>query len=665
MGWVVANLWLIPALPLASAAILAVTPRRHRRLAATLSIGAMAIAFVFAAIAFISTLGAHGERIVHNFNWLSLGATSVKLGWVLDPLSAVMLVMVTFVGALIFIYSVGYMAHDPNFTRFFCFLSLFAAAMLGLVMSNSLLGLFICWELVGLASYLLIGFWFHKPSAAAAAKKAFIVTRIGDLGFFLGMVWLYAQTGTLLFYDGGNGCLEASALSKLVARATVGGMAVSTAISLLIFCGAIGKSGQVPLHVWLPDAMEGPTPVSALIHAATMVAAGVFLVARVYPLMDADIESVAGASTALTVVTWVGAITAVFAALIAIAQDDIKRILAYSTVSQLGYMMVGIGVGGYAVGMFHLITHAFFKALLFLGAGSVIHGTAERQDIRELGGLRKYMPLTFATYAIGMMALAGVPLLFSGFWSKDEILFSAWTWQGGRGPFYVALCGALLTAFYMMRQMIYVFYGNYRSQSEHVHESPRVMVVPLIVLAVCTILLSAIGTPFWPWFHQYLTGHHGEFSSGVYVVMLISIAVVALGLGLGWWIYGRKPLRGADPLESDIYYVLRNKFFVDELYDISVVKLNAWTARATRWLDDFVWQGAVMAVSYLVLGLSWFNRLIDEFVVNLGFDKGCGGFRFGARALSFWQNGQVQRYLRFIGLAAAVLIALLIWGWRK
>jgi NADH:ubiquinone oxidoreductase subunit 5 (subunit L)/multisubunit Na+/H+ antiporter MnhA subunit len=264
-----------------------------------------------------------------------------------------------------------------------------------------------------------------------------------------------------------------------------------------------------------------------------------------------------------------------------------------------------------------------------------------------------------------MMALAGVPLLFSGFWSKDEILFSAWTWQGGRGPFYVALCGALLTAFYMMRQMIYVFSGTYRSHSEHVHESPRVMVVPLIVLAVCTILLSLIGTPFWPWFHEYLTGHHGEFSSNVYALMLISIAVVALGLGLGWWIYGRRPLTGADPLESDIYYVLKNKFFVDELYDISVVKLNAWSARATRWLDDFVWQGAVMGVSYLVLGLSWFNRLIDEFVVNLGFDKGCGGLRFGARALSFWQNGQVQRYLRFIGLAAAVLVALLIWGWRK
>ena len=441
-------------------------------------------------------------------------------------------------------------------------------------------------------------------------------------------------------------------------------MALSTVISLLIFCGAMGKSGQVPLHVWLPDAMEGPTPVSALIHAATMVAAGVFLVARTYPLMDADAANVAGYSTALTVVTWVGAITAVFAALVAIAQDDIKRILAYSTVSQLGYMMVGIGVGGYAVGMFHLITHAFFKALLFLGAGSVIHGMHEHQDIREMGGLRKYMPLTFATYAIGMMALAGV-LPLSGFFSKDEILFNAWAWKTSPWPFYLALFGALCTAFYMTRQVIYVFLGNPRSPAEHVHESPRVMVVPLIILAAFTILLSLVGTPFWPVFHQYLTGHHGEMGSGVITVMLISTAIVAFGLGLGWWIYTRRPLTGADPLESDIYYVLKNKLFVDELYDHSVVRLNAWSARAMRWLDEFVWQGAVMAVSYMVLGLAWMNRLIDEFVVNFGFDQGCGGFRLGARALAFWQNGQVQRYLRFIGLAAAVMVALLLWGSRK
>jgi len=317
-------------------------------------------------VAFANALQHSGQgevsRQVFNFRWFQFaeGDNWLKLGWVLDPLTAVMLVMVSFVGLLIFIYSVGYMAHDENFTRFFCFLSLFAAAMLGVVIANNLLLLFICWELVGLTSYLLIGFWYHKPSAAAAAKKAFVTTRIGDLAFLLGIVWLYSQTNTLLFYDGGHGCLEQSALAKLVAQTTSAGMAVSTGIALLIFCGAMGKSGQVPLHVWLPDAMEGPTPVSALIHAATMVAAGVFLVARVYPLMAAHGGGAVVASTALQVVTWVGVITAVFAASIAVAQTDIKRILAYSTVSQLGFMMMGLGAGGVAVGMFPLITHAFF-----------------------------------------------------------------------------------------------------------------------------------------------------------------------------------------------------------------------------------------------------------------------------------------------------------------
>jgi len=422
MSWIAQNLWLIPVLPMVAAGLSALCKRPARRASAALAIGSMAVSFLLSCWAIATTLGRSGHdevfRQVINFDWFVLGETSLKLGWVLDPLTAIMLGMVTFVGLLIFIYSVGYMAQDENFTRFFCFMSLFAAAMLGLVLANSLLLVFISWELVGLASYLLIGFWYHKPSAAAAAKKAFIVTRVGDLGLFLGILWLYAETGTLLFYDSGNGCLEQSALAKLVAQSTTVGISVSTGISLLIFCGAIGKSGQVPLHVWLPDAMEGPTPVSALIHAATMVAAGVFLVARVYPLMSvvaADVsprltsEAVAVASaaadatsagaahpevaeagqpqdgqtetaaasqpqpqtvsTALMTVTWIGAVTAVFAALIAIAQTDIKRILAYSTVSQLGYMMMGLGVGGVAVGMFHLITPAFFKALLFLGAG--------------------------------------------------------------------------------------------------------------------------------------------------------------------------------------------------------------------------------------------------------------------------------------------------------
>ena len=457
-------LWLIPVLPLLAAGFSALLKQRQRRASAALAIGSMVLALVLSGLAFRSTLGAGASRQTRAFPWFQMGGSTLELGWMLDPLAAAMLLMVSLVGLLIFIYSLGYMGHDRNFTRFFCFLSLFAAAMLGLVIANSLLLLFICWELVGLASYLLIGFWHQRPAAAAAARKAFLTTRIGDIGFFVGMIWLYKETGTLLFYDGGHGCLEQKALTSLAGQTLAGGMAVSTAISLLIFCGAIGKSGQVPLHVWLPDAMEGPTPVSALIHAATMVAAGVFLVARVYPLMQVVPEPAPfAASTALKAVTWVGAVTALFAALIAVAQTDIKRILAYSTVSQLGYMMMGLGVGGVAVGMFHLITHAFFKALLFLGAGSVIHGCHEEQDIRHMGGLRKLMPVTFATYAVGMMALSGVPLLFSGFWSKDEILHAAWQWPISRGPFLLGLVGTLLTAFYMTRQVGYVFFGTLRS----------------------------------------------------------------------------------------------------------------------------------------------------------------------------------------------------------
>ena len=315
-----------------------------------------------------------------------------------------MLMMITLVGLCIFVFSIGYMAGDKNFSRFFAYLSFFSAAMLGVVIANSLLLLFVCWELVGLASYLLIGFWIDRPSAAAAAKKAFITTRIGDIGFFLGILWLYGGSGTLLFYDGGNGCLENAGLLALGASATF--------VALLIFCGAVGKSGQFPLHVWLPDAMEGPTPVSALIHAATMVAAGVFLVARVYPLFS--LGAIDGVTPSLTVVVSIGVITALMASLIALAQFDIKRILAYSTVSQLGLMMVSLGVGGVAAGIMHLIAHGFFKALLFLGAGSVIHGCHHEQDIRKMGGLRRLMPVTFLTYAIGMMTLSGVPFFFSG-----------------------------------------------------------------------------------------------------------------------------------------------------------------------------------------------------------------------------------------------------------
>jgi NADH-quinone oxidoreductase subunit L len=698
MTWIVRDLWLIPALPALAAGLSALAKQRNRRFAASLAIGSMGLSFLLSLCAFmhILTSGGVGEpaREVFNFPWLQYGGEWLKLGWMLDPLTAVMLVMVTFVGLLIFIYSTGYMSHDENFTRFFCFLSLFAAAMLGVVIANSLLLLFMCWELVGLTSYLLIGFWYQKPAAAAAAKKAFVTTRIGDLAFLIGMVWLYSQAGTLLFYDNGVGCLEHSALAGLVAQTTYIGMAASTGIALLIFAGAVGKSGQVPLHVWLPDAMEGPTPVSALIHAATMVAAGVFLVARVYPLMAAHggVDLASSSTTALQVVTWIGAITAVFAAMIAVAQDDIKRILAYSTVSQLGYMMIGLGVGGVAVGMFHLITHAFFKALLFLGAGSVIHGCHEEQDIRRMGGLKRFMPITFCTYGAGMLALCGFPLFFSGFWSKDAILHAAQNWSISRAPFYLGAFGALLTAFYMTRQVYYVFFGESRlaenkdlSHAVDVvhqkhgipaspHESPAVMTMPLMILAAFAILLGVIGTPAWPWFDSFLNGRPtvlnvaGFFENGILPVMFFSSIIVFLGLGLGWWFYGRTPIASAEApdalerLQPQLFNLLQHKFYVDEFYQATFIRGNTWLSRVSDWLDRWIWHGAVRTVSYLVLGLSWLARSADTHVVNPCFDGGCHTVTAGGRLLARLQNGRTQNYLRLIGVAFAVLVLFLIWS---
>ncbi len=702
MIWIVQNLWLIPVLPFLATALSSLAPQRCRKFASFLAIGSMVGALGLSCFAFAYAIRhSSGEisRQVINFKWFQFGDTWLRLGWVLDPLTAVMLVMVCFVGLLIFIYSTGYMAHDENFTRFFCFLSLFAAAMLGLIIANSLLLLFICWELVGLTSYLLIGFWYHKPSAAAAAKKAFITTRVGDLAFLLGMVWLYSKTGTLLFYDNGAGCMEAGALAKLVAQTTSIGLAVSTGISLLIFCGAIGKSGQFPLHTWLPDAMEGPTPVSALIHAATMVAAGVFLVARTYPLMAAHAGG--SVSAALQVIAWVGVITAVFAATIAVAQTDIKRILAYSTVSQLGFMMLGLAVGGVAVGMFHLITHAFFKALLFMGAGSVIHGCHEEQDIRRMGGLRRIMPITFATYAIGMLALAGFPLLFSGFWSKDEILHAAHGWSVSRWPFYLGLCGALLTAFYMTRQVFYVFFGACRlslgrtTASEQLtvehaglppkdhphpelpaepHESPGMMTMPLIVLASFAILLGFIGTPILPWFQSFVGGEelrlnlHALAESAVLKTVVLSTLVAFAGMGIGWWFYGRNPAAqpgGFDVLERkqpEIFELLRRKYFIDEIYDWTVVRLNDWWARTCDLLDTWLWNGLVQLLAYLVIGIAWADKFFDEFLINRGFDESCRRIGQGGGWMSRLQNGRVQTYLRVLGVALTILVLILIWG---
>lgn len=652
--WVVDYLWLVPAVPLAASLLILSLANSRRTGAAALAIIGQIVTLALAVAAFLPTLQEPGWRAFRNFTWFTFGDQAVRIGWVLDPLTAAMLAMITLVGLCIFVFSKGYMADDKDFCRFFAYLSFFSAAMLGVVIANSLLLLFVCWELVGLASYLLIGFWIHKPSAAAAAKKAFITTRIGDLGFFLGIFWLYGSSGTLLFYDGGKGCLETAGLLAIGSSATF--------IALLIFSGAVGKSGQFPLHVWLPDAMEGPTPVSALIHAATMVAAGVFLVARVYPLFA--LGAVDGVTPSLTVVVWIGVVTALMASLIALAQADIKRILAYSTVSQLGLMMVSLGVGGVAAGIMHLLAHGFFKALLFLGSGSIIHGCHHEQDIRKMGGLRKVMPVTFVTYAIGMMALSGVPLFFSGAWTKEEILHATAHWPKSQVPHYLMLAGVVLTALYMTRQMIYVFYGHRRVASDGAHESPAVMTRPLIMLAICVIGLSAVLTPAWPWLHTYLSGEtaHYDLAQLIQPMLFVSLALVAGGIGLGVLMYRRAgvtdPLQQAQPA---LFRFLENKMWLDELYAGTVVALSKTAARLSDWMDRSIWDGLVRALGGLGQLFGIFTAGFDERGINAGVDESVLGTRGLGRAMSKLHSGQIQTYLGAI--AVGVLVLLLFYAW--
>lgn len=661
-------LWCVPLLPLIAGGIIALLPNRRGRIASKLAIGALSISCLLALGALVCVLTPGKVHVPAPLTWFTFGDVTLKVGLLLDPLSAGMAAMVTFVALWIFIYSVGYMEKEPRFGRFFGFLSLFCGAMLMVVLSNSLLLLFMAWELVGLASYLLIGFYFEKPSAAAAAQKAFITTRVGDMAFFLGMIWLYGHSGTLLFYDGGNGLLESGALSSLAGATAIGGLTVSAAASLLLLIGAMGKSGQVPLHTWLPDAMEGPTPVSALIHAATMVAAGVFLVARTHQIFSLGGD----AGIALTATAWVGSITALYAALVAMAQYDIKRILAYSTVSQLGFMMIALGTGGVAAAMFHLIAHAFFKALLFLSAGSVIHGCHEEQDIRKMGGLRKAMPKTFLAYAIGMMALSGFPFVFSGFWSKEGILHSAEFWPGGKGPFLIAACAALLTAFYMTRQALLVFFGESRSPETHPHESPSVMIVPLFVLAAGAVLLSIIGTPFWPWFEKWIHGETAVFHAGAFGehgaigLLLLSLVIVTLGVGASVAVY-RNGLAGSetpDPLSGKLgglWRFLENAMGFDTLYQKAIINPLAFFAGGIDMLERMVFVPLMGLAEGLIKGCGRITRASDEAGLNQGFDGICDGLRERADSISRSQTGRAQGYLRTIGLGVSVLLVLYFW----
>ena len=673
--------WLIPLFPLVAAAIQALLKRPARKLSATLTIGAMGVSCILAVRALLATIGGGPEGTEHhevvraffNFTWFTCGNTSVDLGFILDPLTAGMATMVAFVGFWIFVNATGYMHDDENFTRFFCFLSLFAASMLGLVVSNNLLMLFICWELVGLCSYLLIGFWYFKPSAAAAMKKAFITTRIGDIGFFLGILMLYWKTGTLNLYT--HDPLHPGALEQAGALAQLTGwwgLSAASTIAFLLFIGAMGKSAQFPLHVWLPDAMEGPTPVSALIHAATMVAAGVFMVGRMFPLFTAE-----PGSWVMDFVMWIGCITAVFSATIAVAQFDIKRVLAYSTCSQLGFMVMGLGSGSLVAGQFHLLTHAFFKALLFLGSGCVIIGTHHEQDMRKMGGLRQYMPITFICYVIGMLALSGFPLT-AGFFSKDEVLLA--TFHRNRLAWGLGTFAAFLTAFYMTRQIFMVFFGRWRGGDEkpahghedhqpghgnHApHEVPWNMWLPIAILSVFALFMGWLGTPWFGGnlFHHYLAPEEvaAEHSG---LVLWLSIGVGLFGIFLGWMIYGRKTMEhatDADPLSATLgglFTVLNRKWYIDEFYEATIIQLTFVCGVFFRLFDKLFVDGALHAIAWTFWGISQVFRWVgDEFFINGGFDSGCESVRLGGTTLAKLQSGRVQNYFRVLSLGAAILV---------
>ncbi len=588
--------WLIPVLPLAAFIVtLLVGKWWIKDQAHWLPILAMAGSLGLSIAAFLQIRGAEEPVVVELWRWFSVGSFQVPFSLHVDQLTTVMCMVVSGVGLLIFIYSKGYMHGDTGYYRFFAYMSLFAFSMFMLVMAGNYLLLYFGWEAVGLCSYYLIGYYYHKPEAASAGKKAFLVNRVGDFGFGLGVMLIFLTFGTLDY----TGVFEQ-------VEAGMAGQGVLLGIALLLFMGAMGKSAQFPLHVWLPDAMEGPTPVSALIHAATMVTAGVYLVARSAVIF-------ASSPTAMLVVGAIGTFTAIFAAVIGICQKDIKKVLAYSTVSQLGYMFMALGVGAWAVAIFHLMTHAFFKALLFLGAGSVIHALGGEQDMDKMGGLAKRIPATYYTLVAGALALSGIfPL--AGFWSKDDILGA--TWREGKYIFWaVGLIAAFITAFYTFRMIFLTFFGRSRMDEEtdkHVHESPWAMIVPLVVLAVASVLGGFLGLPgrlgalqsflepvFSPANH-ILGVHEHSLSAMDYILMVISLLVAMAGIVLAWVFYVRRPLLpyAAGRKLAPLYKVVYNKFYVDEFYDATVVRLSV---DGSRWLwhhfDELVIDGAAHGVA--------------------------------------------------------------------
>ena len=644
--------WAILLLPVASLLIVSFITKPYPKLSGYVTIAAIGTAFLFALWTLDSVIDSDGHALAFGtYQWLEVGTTnpilrqlggpnlSIDVGLRIDGLSSIMLVVVTSVSLLVQVYSQGYMEGDTGYSRYFAWMSLFTAAMIGLLVMNSILMVYVFWELVGLGSYLLIGFWFQKKAAGDAAKKAFLTTRLGDIGFLLAVLLIWTKTNTFNI--------------PLIQEMAQHGQITDTVLTLFalgIFAGAVGKSAQFPLHVWLPDAMEGPTPVSALIHAATMVAAGVYLVARMYPVFQMSDE-------ALKTVAYVGAFTAIFAASIGLVLTDIKRVLAYSTVSQLGYMMLALGTGGYVAAIFHLFTHAFFKALLFLGSGSVNHASGTF-DMRKMGGLRKYMPLTYATFVVGSLSLAGV-VPFAGFWSKDEILDAAWA--DDKLLFAVAMAVVFMTAFYSFRAIFLTFHGDYRGGEppEHgaahdahdagPHESPWAMVLPLLVLAVPATLAGFVNLPSHSTraLAHLLEGalpassnealHHEHFVTGIAVA---STTLAFAGIGLAYAIYEAKAISAASlqKMWGPVHTLVARKYYMDDLYEGLIVRegLYNFATRIGQWIDTNIIDGAVNGAGALA------KRAGDT--------------------LRWVQSGSVQAYgtVGFAGLIAASFLMLVL-----
>ena len=642
----------------------------YDRVSGYVAIIAVAIGFVLSIQSVLEVWSSQGKIVWPSHSWITVGSLELSVGILMDPLTAIMLVVVSGVSLMVLIYSQGYMHGDPGYSRYFSYISLFTASMIGLVLAGNIIQIYFFWELVGLCSYLLIGFWFHKPSATAAAKKAFLVTRLGDFGFLLAILYLFANGGEIFAANaseftgaGMSGSVFDISSVNFAAKSGFFAGSIATLVALGIFAGAVGKSAQFPLHVWLPDAMEGPTPVSALIHAATMVVAGIFLVARFFPLFEVS-------STAMSVVALTGGVTALFAASMGLVMYDIKRVLAYSTVSQLGFMMLALGIGAYGPAIFHLFTHAFFKALLFLGSGSVNHATGTF-DMRYMGGLKKHMPWTYYTFLIGSLSIAGIfPL--AGFWSKDEIIAASLHHPDAIQIVVaiMALMAAFMTAFYMFRALFMTFHGEFRggiaaepdsgadSHDVHLGESPAVMVLPMVILAIPAIVAGFLFNPVIEggigsipqyWFskmlnmvdHVYVKGHPVDF-----VAAGISSIIAVSGIGLAYLIYIRKSVKTSTIIDGEfsymtgpVYKLIFRKYFFDELYEgkITISFFYNGLARLIDWCD----RNIVDRIGNII---GFFSRNSGKIVTNL-------------------ETGQVQIYGAGMSVGiVSILIGFVVWG---